>query len=103
MAEADKTRDNVRTHGNHAIEVMTREVATVEEDASLAKIATILEDKKIKLVPVVRNGKLVGIVSRSNLLQGLARVNATPGLRPPKDVRAKIVTELDQFDFVHPM
>ena len=49
MAEADKTRDNVRAHGNHAIEVMTREVATVEEDASLAKIATILEDKKIKL------------------------------------------------------
>jgi CBS-domain-containing membrane protein len=102
MAEADKTRDNVKTHGNHAREVIAREVATVEEDASLAEIATILEDNRIKRVPVVRNGKLVGIVSRSNLLQGLATVNATPGPRPPEDVRAKIVTELDQLDFIHP-
>ena len=101
-AEADKARDNVKTHGNHARGVMTREVATVEEDASLAAIATILEDKRIKRVPVVRNGKLVGIFSRSNLLQVLSTANATPGPRPPEDVRAIIVTELDHLVFVHP-
>ena len=81
---------------------MTREVATVEEDASLAGIATILEEKRIKRVPVLRDGKVVGIVSLSNLLQGLAPANATPGPRPSEGVRAKIVAELDQRDFVHP-
>ena len=81
---------------------MTREVATVEEDASLAEIATILYEKRIKRVPVMRNGKVVGIVSRSNLLQGLATANATPGPRSSEDVRAKFVAELDQLDFVHP-
>lgn len=101
-AESEKAREYVKTHGNHAGEVMTKDVATVEEDASLAEIATILEEKRIKRVPVMRDGKVVGIVSRSNLLQGLATANATPGPRPSGDVRAKIVAELDRLDFVHP-
>ena len=41
-AEARKARDYVKTHGNRAREVTTREVVTVEEDASLAEIATVL-------------------------------------------------------------
>ncbi|MGB0551785.1 MAG: CBS domain-containing protein [Alphaproteobacteria bacterium] len=61
---------------------MTREVATVEDDFSLAEIATILEEKRIKRVPDVHDGKVVGIFSRSNLLEGLATANATPRPRP---------------------
>lgn len=81
---------------------MTREVATVEDDFSLAEIATILEEKRIKRVPDVHDGKVVGIFSRSNLLEGLATANATLRPRPSEGVRAKIVAELDQLDFVHP-
>ena len=61
---------------------MTREVVTVDEDASLADIAGILESRRIKRVPVVRDGAVVGIISRANLLQGLAAA------RPPVSTEA---------------
>jgi CBS domain-containing protein len=62
----------VKSHGIKAVDVMTTDVITVEEDADLAVIAGTLEKHRIKRVPVVRRGKVVGIVSRANLLQGLA-------------------------------
>ena len=51
---------------------MTHDVVTVTEDTPVANIASLLETKRIKRVPVVRGKRVVGIVSRSNLLQGLA-------------------------------
>jgi predicted transcriptional regulator len=57
---------------------MTRNPVTVGPDASLAEVARLLEKRRIKRVPVIDNGKLVGIVSRGNLLQGLATAEA-PG------------------------
>lgn len=68
----EKARDYVKTHGLKAQDVMTRDVVTVQEDATLDEVATMLERHRIKRVPVVRDGKLVGIVSRANLLHGLA-------------------------------
>lgn len=62
----------IKTHGSRADEVMTRDVTVVKEDTPVGEIARILAEKHIKRVPVVRDGKLVGIVSRINLLRGLA-------------------------------
>jgi len=59
-------------HGLRAKDVMTREIVSVPEDTTAAAIAEVLETHRIKRVPVVRNGKLVGIVSRANLLSLLA-------------------------------
>jgi predicted transcriptional regulator len=65
---------------------MTRNVVTVGEDTSLADIARLLEEHHIKRVPVVRDGRVVGIVSRANLLHGLAtHVDATPPAKPIDD------------------
>jgi CBS domain-containing protein len=64
--------DYVKTHGRRAADVMTRTVVTVEEDASLADVARLLEGRRIKRVPVVRDGRVVGIVSRADLVRGLA-------------------------------
>ena len=69
---AEKATSYVKRHGRFAREVMTRKVHTVSEETSLPAIAKILEGRAIKRVPVVRQGKVVGIVSRANLLQGLA-------------------------------
>ena len=63
-----------KEHGEKVGEIMTPEVVGVAEDTPLSEIAALLERKRIKRVPVVRNGKLVGIVSRSNLIQALASV-----------------------------
>jgi CBS domain-containing protein len=53
---------------------MTSDVVSVSEDTPLSEIAALLDRKRIKRVPVVKDGKLVGIVSRSNLIQALASV-----------------------------
>jgi CBS domain-containing protein len=66
-----KAINYVKTHGRCARDVMTRGVITVNENTSLEKIAETLEKHRIKRVPVVRGDKLVGIVSRANLLHGL--------------------------------
>jgi CBS domain-containing protein len=61
----------VQAHGRHAADVMTQQVITVDEEASLESVVEILEKHRIKRVPVVRGDAIVGIVSRANLLHGL--------------------------------
>ncbi|MCX7312871.1 MAG: CBS domain-containing protein [Alphaproteobacteria bacterium] len=68
-----------KSHGKQVAELMTEDVVTVSEDTSLGEIAALLERHRIKRVPVVMDGKLVGIVSRSNLIQALASHPTAPG------------------------
>jgi CBS-domain-containing membrane protein len=68
----------VKSHGKHVADLMSNRVITAHEDASLAEIAGLLERNRIKRVPIVRGSKLVGIVSRSNLIQALASWTPTP-------------------------
>ncbi len=63
-----------KSHGKKVGEIMTPEVVSVTEETPLAEVAALLERKRIKRVPVTRDGKLVGIVSRANLVQALASV-----------------------------
>jgi len=60
-----------KTHGMTAREVMTPNVVAVEPDTTLDEVARILESRRIKRVPVVEHGRLVGILSRANLLHAL--------------------------------
>ena len=64
--------DYVKSHATRARDIMTRDVVTVTPDTPLAEIATLLEKRGIKRVPVLQGGRLAGIVSRSNLVQALA-------------------------------
>jgi len=61
-----------KSHGKKVGEIMTDGVISVAEETPLSEIAALFERKRIKRVPVVKDGKLVGIVSRSNLIQALA-------------------------------
>jgi CBS domain-containing protein len=63
-----------KSHGKKVGEIMTPGAITASEDTPLAEIATLFEHKRINRVPVVKDGRLVGIVSRSNLIQALASV-----------------------------
>ncbi len=67
----ERARDYIKSHGLSAQDIMSRNVISVREDTPLAEIAETLEKNHIKRVTVLRDGKLVGIVSRANLLQGL--------------------------------
>jgi CBS domain-containing protein len=69
--ETVMARDYLRSHSHRVVDVMTRKVVSVEERTDLKDIATLMQKHGIKRVPVVRDGKVVGVVSRANLLQGL--------------------------------
>src|SRR5215471_4188389 len=62
----------VKSHTRRVADVMTRDVIVATPDTPLRHIAALLEKNGIKRVPIVSNGKLVGIVSRANLVQALA-------------------------------
>ncbi len=65
-------KDFVKQHGGTAADIMTTKIVSVDELAPTTTIARLLEENHIKRVPVMRDGELVGIVSRGNLLQALA-------------------------------
>jgi CBS domain-containing protein len=64
-----------------ARDVMSTPVMTVGEDVPVAEIARILGDHHIKRVPVLRGGRMVGIVSRADLIKALAAENSEPVTR----------------------
>jgi CBS domain-containing protein len=87
--------DYVKSHARYAGEIMTREVVTVQEDTSLAEIAKLFEHHNIKRVPVVRNGKVIGIVSRADLLHVLAELHSkTHPVLDDAGIQGEIVRQL---------
>lgn len=97
----------LKSHGLTARDVMTAQTVTVAETTPLENVATLLEQHKIKRVPVLRGRKVVGIVSRANLLHALvaAADGATKrrvGARPNrKNVLRDIRAAGQSFDFVN--
>jgi CBS domain-containing protein len=65
-------KDYVRERGRKVGEIMTPNPVTVTEDATLEEIVKVMEEKHVKRLPVLRTDKLVGIVTRANLLQAVA-------------------------------
>jgi CBS domain-containing protein len=70
--------DYVRSHARRVSDIMTTRVLTAGPDASLRDIAAMMERNRIKRLPIVDGGKLVGIVSRANLMQAFASLIVTP-------------------------
>jgi len=95
---ATLAEDYVRSHGSVARDVMTREVVSVTPATPLAELADLMEHEHIKRVPVLENGRLVGIVSRANLLRAFAsQKQAEPGPGVAADdaaIRAALLAEL---------
>ncbi len=86
----------VRTHGRKVEEIMTREVVTVGEDASLDEIVQLMERRRIKRLPVLAGGVLTGIVSRADLLGALARALdlEQAAVIGDDDIRERVLAEL---------
>lgn len=76
-------REYRKTHGTTVRDVMTRPVIGVRPSASLRQIARLLEKHGIKRVPVLDAGRLVGIVSRADLVRELARRTSEGRRRAP--------------------
>ena len=94
--ESRLARDYIRSHSHRVTDVMTREVITVGEHTPLAEIAALFLRHHVKRVPVVRDGKIIGIVSRANLLQGLLARQPSPAKSSEEDasIRKNVYAEL---------
>lgn len=87
----------VKSHSGKVKDVMTRDVVSVTEQTPVADIAVLLETNRIKRVPVLRGGKLAGIVSRANLVRALAMtINERPSGAEADDraIRDRLLAEL---------
>lgn len=77
--------DYLKTHGTSVGDVMTRPVVSVRRATPLREVARLLEKHRIKRVPVLEAGRLVGIVSRADLVRRLATAPARPEARASSD------------------
>ncbi len=78
FADSDAAaREYAKAHGLSARDVMSRYVISVRDDADLRDVADILDSHRIKRVPVLHDGRLVGIVSRRDLVRALTQVQAS--------------------------
>lgn len=88
-ALGDDFLDQLRRSERVASDVMAKPVITVNEDAGTAEIARLLQAYRIKRAPVMRNGQVVGIVSRENLLRLLATDEGHHDVAPREGVIAR--------------
>jgi CBS domain-containing protein len=87
-----------KSHGQRVDEVMSTQVVSATPEAPLSEIATLLERHRIKRVPIIQDGKLIGIVSRANLIQALASSTArTEGGGVPEHDRRIRLAVLDRL------
>ncbi|MCP1966548.1 CBS domain-containing protein [Bradyrhizobium elkanii] len=90
--------DYVLEHGRKVSEIMTREPVTVAEDAPLTTVVGLMEKNNVKRLPVVRDGKLVGIITRSDLLRTVASLarNVPAPTENDDQIRRRILDEIEQ-------
>jgi CBS domain-containing protein len=102
MGPGRLAEEYVRTHGRKIGEVMTRDVVSVTPDASLKEIVELMERRRIKRVPVLDGDVPVGILSRADLLRGLAgALEETPApVTSDAEIRERILAELARTAWV---
>jgi CBS domain-containing protein len=93
--------DFVHEHGRKVAEIMTAEPLTISEGTQLEEIVELMEKNGIKRLPVMRGDKLVGIVSRSNLLQAVASLaRDVPDPTADDDhIRNRVIDAIEKYDW----
>lgn len=91
-------QDYLKTHGTSVSDVMTRPAVSVRRSTPLHEVARLLEKHRIKRVPVLEAGRLVGIVSRADLVRRLATSPARPAPRASSDraLRRQVLKQVAQ-------
>jgi len=98
LSPGRQAEDFTRTHGRKVSDVMTTEVVSVGSNAPLSDIVELMEKHRIKRVPVTERDKVVGVVSRADLLRALAVAErrAQPTPRDDRAIRNKLLDALEK-------
>jgi CBS domain-containing protein len=91
-----RAETHLKVHGRLAWDVMTRSVISVTPDTPLPEIARLLEARRIKRVPVLRDGELVGIVSRADLLRAFALQPSAGASADDRELRERLTVEFER-------
>lgn len=93
--------DFVHEHGRKVSEIMVSPPLTITEDAALSEIVDIMERNNVKRLPVMRDGKVVGVVSRANLLHAVASLaREVPDPTADDDhIRSRIIAAMEKYDW----
>jgi CBS domain-containing protein len=91
-----RAETHLKGHGRLAWDVMTRSVISITPDTPLPEIARLLEARRIKRVPVLRDGELVGIVSRADLLRAFALQPSAAARADDRELRERLTVEFER-------
>jgi CBS domain-containing protein len=102
-ATATMAGDYVKSHGKTVRDLMSPGVVAVATDTPLADIADLMEQRRVRRVPVVEGGRVVGIISRANLLRAWASLPADPKPTGTDDatIRVSLLAELAKQSWSH--
>jgi CBS domain-containing protein len=92
----------VKAHALKVVDVMTTKVISAAPETPLHQLAELLQANSIKRVPIEKNGQLLGIVSRANLVQVVAADRVSPDI-PLSDanIREELLAHLRQQSWAH--
>jgi len=91
-----RARDYIRCYSHRVADAMTKNVVTAEQRTPLRDIAAMMQRHRIKRIPILHDGKIVGIVSRANLLQGLLARELSPceDIAADETIRTSVTAEI---------
>ena len=92
----DRAADYVRTHSRRVDDIMTAQVVTVTEETPLSEVVDLMEKHRIRRVPVVQGDRLMGVLSRADLVAALGRRLAELPLAgtSDEDIEARLAAQL---------
>lgn len=100
MGPGTMATEYTHSHGNRVAEVMTTDVQSVEDSTPLEDIVDLMEKHRIKRVPVLCGGELVGIITRSNLMHAMVSMaRVAPGVIQAGDdagIREQLLAEMQK-------
>ncbi len=101
MGPGKMAGEYTHSHGNKVAEVMTTDVYTVNENSPLEEIVEMMERRRIKRVPVLRDNKVVGIVTRSNLMHAVVSLARSEPKETKDDstIRDKLLAEMQKEEW----
>jgi len=87
-----------KSHGLQARDLMTRDVISIGADTPIDEIVALLEERKVKRVPVMRGAEVIGIVSRADVVRAVARHAHAPAEPALSDeaIEERLTAELER-------
>lgn len=96
LSNDDRARAYAKSHAWRVGDVMVEELVTVTEDASVGEAAALMQERRVKRIPVLRNGMLVGIISRADVLQAIVAAKPESIASGDEAIRRSILVRLSE-------